>query len=103
MRLKVWTTGTLVFGIALLAVWPWLLGSRPPAGTPNVELARYGLRVLIYFGVTCLAFLTAAVLAWRLARVTREQYQAQLRANLDDLVEGTLRDHEQRNADARKS
>lgn len=92
--MKWWTTGTLVFGLLLLGAWPWILGPRPPADSPRVELAQYGLRVLIYFGVTCLAFLTAALLAWRLARQTREAFRAELRANLDDLVEGTLRDHD---------
>lgn len=96
MRLKVVTTLLSVAGLLLLALWPWLVGTRPPESAPRVEVARYGVKVLAYFGLTCSVFITAAVSALILARRTRRQYLDATRENLQELIEGTLRDHDRR-------
>lgn len=96
MRLKFWTTALLVFGIAMLLAWPWLVGPRPPSTAARVELVNYGVRVAIYFAVTCIVFLTDAFLAWRLMRAAREEFAERRVENLRDLMEGALHDHERR-------
>lgn len=98
MRLKVLTTTAFVFGLLCLLLWPLLLGPRPGPGASRQDLARYGLRFLTYYGVTSAAFVATAVFAVLLARQTRREYLERTRENLQDLIEGTLRDHGRKDA-----
>jgi type VI protein secretion system component VasK len=86
------TTFFLLLGIGLLLVWPLAIGERPEAD--RAEMTRYGMRLLIYFGATTLAFLGAAICATVLARQTRQRFVDEAKRNLRDLVEGASRDHE---------
>jgi type VI protein secretion system component VasK len=98
MRLKFWTTAFMALGIGLLLALPWLVGPRPPQAAGQQAMVDYGLRVIAYFTVTCLVFLVAAFLAWRLVRAAREEFAKRRVENLRDLVEGALRDHERRDS-----
>jgi hypothetical protein len=95
MRLKVLTTALFVFGILLLIGWPWILGGRPvgPKASQQAE-AAYALRLGLYFIVTLLTFFFAALCAFFLARREREAIREQAKQNVQELIEGTLRDHE---------
>lgn len=93
MRMKVLTTGFFLFGLLMMLGWPFFLGQRPGDGATKEELANFGMRGLIYFGVTAGAFLISAILAIRLARLTRQRYADEAKDNLKELVEGSLRDH----------
>ena len=93
MFLKVLTTTFVVFGLALLFAMPTLLGERPP-NTDQIELARYGTRMLAYFGVTSLTWIGAATCAVILMRRMRRQFIDEQRKNLTEMIEGALRDHE---------
>jgi len=93
MRLKWATTVCLVFGILLMFSWPFFLGPRPPRNAPKLELAEYAQKYLLLFGITAFVFLLTAVFALLLVRQTRRDYLEQTRVNLQELVEGTLRDH----------
>jgi len=95
MLLKVLTTTFVIFGLGLLVGLPFVMGHKP-SGEDQVELARYGTRVLAYFGVTSLAWVTAAFCAVLLMRRTRKQYADEQKENLKGLIEGTLRDHERK-------
>lgn len=96
MRLKVLTTALLITGVLLMLGWPFIVGSRPPRGTPKPEIARWGVRSLVYFGATSGVWLSAAVSAMLLAKKTKKEFLDQERKNLKDLIEGTLQDHGKR-------
>ena len=93
MRLKIATTAFLLFGLALLASWPWVVGPRPAHGAPRVEIAGYATRLMAYMGGTILSFVTAALLAIFVMRRAREAYRSEAKHNLAELLEGTRRDH----------
>lgn len=93
MRLKIATTALLIFGLALLLLWPWVVGPRPPADAPKPELAAFAVRLMIYMGATILTFAVTAALALLVARQARKQYREEALANLRELIEGTLKDH----------
>lgn len=93
MRLKIATTISLICGIALLVAWPFVVGERPGDVATKKELARYGIRLLTYFGVTTFVFLMTALLAVLLVRQTRREFVEDVKENVDDLVQGTLSDH----------
>lgn len=90
--LKLWTTVAFVFGIVLLLISPWVIGPRPVDPTRQ-ELARYGVRALTYFGVTCIAFLGAATGAMLIARRMRREAREERMGAIKELIEGSLRDH----------
>lgn len=110
MRLKAAVTGLVVFGLLLLALWPWLLGNPPArpaavrAGTASAEQVRefkdqqvrYLGRSAVYISVLMLTFFSAAVCAWLLVRQARREYAERTAENLRELIEGTLKDHEKR-------
>lgn len=90
------TAGFFLFGLFMMLGWPLFMGQRPAEGASTEELARFGVRGLVYFGVTASAFLIAAILAIRLARQMRQRYMEDAKENLKELVEGSLRDHERK-------
>lgn len=92
MRLKVVTTVLFTFGILLLIGWPWIVGPRPE-GTRQVE-AAYALKLGVYFIVVLLTFFFAALSAFLLARRERQALREEAKQNIQELIEGTLRDHE---------
>lgn len=91
MRLKALTTFFLVFGIFLAMGFPWLVGAKPH---DKVALEHYLVRFGIYLIVALLCFVSAAICALLLIRRTREQYRAESRQNLEDLIESALKSHE---------
>lgn len=90
MRLKVLTTISVLTSIAMLVAWPWMIGPQPEARKERLE---WILKASQYFVVLLLVLFLTVVLAWLLARKQREEYQKEKLANLQDLIEGTLRDH----------
>lgn len=93
MRLKIATTAFLLFGLVLLATWPWVVGPRPPADAPKPELAAFAVRLMIYMGATIVTFAVTAALALLVGRQARKQYRKEAIDNLRELIEGTLKDH----------
>lgn len=96
MRVGTLTASFFIFGIVLLLAWPFVLGPTPPDDATRSQLAQYGVRTLLYFFVTCTAFLASAVCAVILMRRNREMYREKLRENVEELIEGTLHDHQKR-------
>ncbi|MBS1706682.1 MAG: hypothetical protein JST40_12480 [Armatimonadetes bacterium] len=94
MRLKIVTTILLILGVALLVAWPFVVGAPPPAGTDRHIVARYGMKLLLYFAATAFTFLGTAVCAIFVARNTKVEYLESQQGILKELIEGTLRDHE---------
>lgn len=96
MRWKLLTGASFVTGLAMMLLWPVAIGARPGEDAPRRELAEWGVRSLLYFGLTCVAFLLAALFAWLWMRDTRIRYLRESKRNLDDLIESTLQDHAKR-------
>lgn len=96
MRLKIWTTACFLTGTALLVGWPWIVGAKPEENAVKQELARYGIRVLMYFGLTATVFLVTAILALLVMRRTRQEFLEESGKNLQGLIESTLEDHAQK-------
>lgn len=80
----------------MFLVWPFFLGARPAADGPRKALADYAVKLLIYFGVTSLVWLMVAIFALLLLRQTRRQFANTRKEMVEDLVEGTLKDHERK-------
>lgn len=93
MGLKIATTVSMLTGVVLLLLWNTMVGVKPGDGAPKAELRAYGLRLITQFGLTAGAFICAAIFAMLLARKTRLVFATELRSNVADLMEGTLRDH----------
>lgn len=93
MSLKIATTALLLCGLALLVSWPWIVGPRPAPDAPKSEVVRYARRFVYYTGGTILVFCSTAFLAILMARRARREYREESRRNLEELLEGTLRDH----------
>ena len=91
--LKIATSLSLLAGVATLLAWPVIVGPRPDEAAGRRALAEYALRLTGYFGLTCFLFLLTAVLAYLVVRKTRMEYATERLDNLEQLMEGTLRDH----------
>lgn len=106
MRLKAVVTSLVIFGILLLAMWPWLLGNPPkkPAEPTSSKISRqyrdkqvrYLTKSAFYISTLLLTFFSATVCAWLLVRQARNEYLMNTSDNLKELIEGTLKDHEKR-------
>ncbi|MFQ3586152.1 MAG: hypothetical protein SNJ74_02345 [Fimbriimonadaceae bacterium] len=97
MGLRIATTACFLAGIGLLGAWPWLVGNRPSG--PEVSramLEAYAVRLSVYMVAILLLFFLTAVFALLTVRRARLEYRDQARANLQELIEGTLRDHERK-------
>lgn len=96
MRLRVVVGGLLLAGVALMIFWPWFVGSPPPAQADKRALADYGLRAAAYVLAIALTFMLAALGAARIMKQVRDEYVRDAQENLRGLIEGTLRDHDER-------
>ena len=96
MRLKLLSTGALVFGLALVLLWPWILRQRPRGFDhhPPVrrEVAAFQVMFGGYVGASVFSFMAAGCLAALMMRQTREEFARQAMANVRDLVEGSMED-----------
>ncbi len=94
MRLKVVTTGLLVFGLAtLLLGYPYVLSKKPPMDAPDRAKAEFALMLGVLAMVLLLVAVTLVILALALLRRTRMEAVDEARENMRQFVEGTLRDH----------
>lgn len=97
MGLRIATTACFLTGVGLLGAWPWLVGPHPSG--PDVTravLESYAVRLTVYMAAILLFFFLTAVFALLTVRRARIEYRDQARANLQELIEGTLRDHERK-------
>ena len=91
MRLKTLTSVLMATGFLLLVGWPWIVGARPQG---RAELRDYVIRAGVYFAVLLVISFSTVVCAWLVVRQQREEFRRQSRENLRELIEGTLKDHE---------
>jgi uncharacterized membrane protein YedE/YeeE len=93
MRLKVWTTAFMVFGLLLLASWPFIVGKSPGEHATKREHLQFAVRYGLYIIALLLTFATSAIMAIATVGQARKQFREQTRKNFEELVEGTLQDH----------
>ncbi|MBX3117800.1 MAG: hypothetical protein KF784_01960 [Fimbriimonadaceae bacterium] len=96
MWLKIATTISFVTGLLMLALWPWVVGAKPE-GTGD-ELKRYALRYGYYLLAVLFVFVLTCALSLWLLRRQRAQFREEAKENLKELIEGTLKDHERKDA-----
>lgn len=100
MRLRIVTTGFLIFGVVLGLLWPVILGPKPSESAGKKALAEYAARGLIYFALLCVIFLALCMCAIWIMRQNRIEFERQRQENLKNLVEGSLNDHGKRSDDS---
>lgn len=94
MRLKIATTASFITGLIMLTLWPVVVGTKPEGR--GVELRHYALRYGYYLLALLFVFILTCVLALFLLRKQREEFRAEAKENLRELIEGTLKDHERK-------
>lgn len=95
MWLKIATTASFVTGLLMLALWPWIVGTKPEGGD---ELKQYALRYGWYLLATLFVFVLTCALSLLLLRRQREEFRKEAKENLRELIEGTLKDHERKDS-----
>jgi len=95
MRLKTFTTGLMIFGVALLLGVPVLLTRRPEGSATKRELAEYALLFGSYIIVIALVAVAAIICAMVVLRQTTKSLKEEAERNMKSFVEGSLRDHEE--------
>ena len=95
MRLKVFVTACVAVGVLMLLASPWLLGSRPRTEDRR-ELSRYGVRLSLFVMLSSVTWASAAIGSLLIIRRTRREFAEGKQELLRELIEGSLRDHEQR-------
>ncbi len=93
MRLKIATTTSLVFGLAMLAAWPWVVGNKPPSDAPTADLRMFATRMVFYMTFILITFMSTMLFAYLLIRQEQKKLIEISQSNLKDLIEGTLQDH----------
>lgn len=94
MWLKIATTVSFITGLAMLALWPWVVGTRPVG--KGDALKQYALRYGYYLLAVLFVFILTIVLSMILLRSQRKEFQAEAKENMRELIEGTLKDHERK-------
>jgi hypothetical protein len=99
MWLKILTTGLMIFSVAMLFAYIWVVGVRPPSTAPRSEQIAFLRRGAIYVGVEAAALIGSIVGAYLIARRARTEYREESQRNMEALLEATLRDHAKRDPD----
>lgn len=93
MWLKVVTTICMVFSVALLFGYVWIVGPKPPTSAPRAEKVEFLRRWATFIGLEGAALIASIVGAYLIARRARQEYREQSQRNMEALLEATLRDH----------
>ncbi len=78
----------------MLTLWPVVVGTKPDA--KGDALKQYALRYGYYLLAILFVFILTCVLSLILLRKQREQFKAEAKENLRELIESTLKDHERK-------
>lgn len=93
MRVKAITTALLVTGLLMLVLWPKFVGPTPATDAPRAAKRQYLRYAAFYVSGILVCIFGAAVGAVFVARQMRNEYREQAKENLNELLEGTLKDH----------
>lgn len=95
MRLKSFTTGLMIFGLALLLGIPFVMVRKPAADAPKRDLAVYAALFGTYIMAIFIVAMTAIVCAMIVLRQTTKNLKEEAEQNMKAFVEGSLSDHEE--------
>jgi hypothetical protein len=96
MRIKVITLSLAITDLALFAACGLVLAGKPMKGSPKGEQVAFVIRSGSLCILLLVCLLATWILAWRWMRQLREELLNQTRHNLEELIEGTLQDHERK-------
>lgn len=96
MRLKTFTTGLMIFGVALLCGIPVMMQRQPAETAPEKDKAVYLLQFGIYTITIMVIMVTAIVCALLVLRQTTRSLKDEAERNMKTFVEGSLTDHADR-------
>ena len=94
---RITTVCVILLTIALVA-WPWILGKRPPLGSPKRAYLQYAARSSAYLGLIVMGLVGAGVGSFVIIRNERIRYREEARANLEHLIEAVQNDRQQKQA-----
>jgi Na+/glutamate symporter len=100
MWLKAVTVVLMLFSVAMLFAYFWVVGPKPPSSAPRAEQIAFLRRGAAYVGIEAAALIGSLVGAYLIARRARQEYRDQSQRNLEALIESTLRDHAKKEPDA---
>jgi uncharacterized membrane protein (DUF485 family) len=95
MPLRVVTTVLMIAGLVLVFSFPWLVGPRPESASAR-DLESYTVRFGVYVMSLLILFFTTMVMAFIAIRRAQAEFRETSLQNMQELVEGTLRDHQQK-------
>ena len=93
MWLKIGTTALMIFSVAMLFGYVWIVGPQPAPTAPRVEKIEFLRRWATFIGLEVVALIGSIVGAYLIGRKARKEYREQSRRNMEALLEATLRDH----------
>ena len=93
MSLKYWTTGILIFGMALILASPIVISSRPDVADVHAS-KLWVLQFGVFVTFTALVWVLVEALALLLIRRIRRDLTEERERNMNVLLEVSLRDHE---------
>jgi hypothetical protein len=96
MWLKVGTTALMIFSVAMLFGYVWIVGPQPEPAAPRAEKIEFLRRWATFIGLEAVALIGSIVGAYLIGRKARKEYREQSRRNMEALLEATLRDHGQK-------
>jgi len=91
VRLRALTGAFVLFSLALMVAYPWILGPKP---TTKLQLHGFAIRYLIYLTVIVCALLAAGFTSILILRKAREEYRLEKEELMRQLLEATLRDQQ---------
>lgn len=96
MWLKIVTTTLIIFSVAMLFAYLWIVGPQPPTTAPRAEKIDFLRRWAVFIGLEAAALIGSIIGAYLIGRRARQEYREQSQRNMEALLESTLRDHARR-------
>jgi protein-S-isoprenylcysteine O-methyltransferase Ste14 len=96
MRIKVATLSLALVDLVLFVACGFVVASRPPRSAPRHDQIQFVIRSYSIFVMLLVCLLITIILVWVWMQRLREELRSHSDENLRELIEGTLRDHEQK-------
>lgn len=100
MRLKAVTTALVIVGLFFTVGFPFILGPKPDGS--QKEVAEYALKFGTYWILVMLIWVAVIICAWIVLRQTVKNIKSDREVLMKSFVEGTLKDHEERQKEQEK-
>jgi len=100
VRLKIFTTFSMVAVLVLLALSATLLGPVPNRSAPRQVKRVYGVRALAYLGTMIVLFGASGVGSYLIFKKAKDEYREESLNNLKMLVAGAQQESKQEPSDS---